>query len=93
MIWRIRFQVYGGAAPFPIDMLRYDGCYPATEADSAAITRSFFPIDMLGRDDQRGRHITLEKHSTRRRWEPTYGRWNSFLWHVDENDRTEDGSN
>lgn len=29
-----------GAGAFPVDMLRYDGCYPLTEDDAYAIQRS-----------------------------------------------------
>lgn len=33
-------EVYGGY-PFPLDMLRYDGCYPARQEDVSAIAGSF----------------------------------------------------
>ena len=61
-----------GPAPFPIDMLRYDECFPASETDSARIEQSFTdsqdrPLRVL----LRGGHPNAE-------------RWGSFLWRVVE---------
>ena len=60
-----------GAGSFPFDMLRYDGCYPRSERDSAAIKAD-------GR-----RTVTL---IARERFSPTTARWESFLWRVIETD-------
>jgi hypothetical protein len=60
-----------GVLPFPIDMLRYDACYPASEADSSIINRSLT-------HDTRGK-ITVE---VRTRSPLTVGRWKSFGWQV-----------
>ena len=66
-----------GQGEFPLDMLRYDGCYPQCESDSATMRK-----DGL-------REVTLQKtldrgHPNRshRIWSPTVGRWNSFGWAV-----------
>ena len=55
-----------GSSPFPIDMLRYDLCWPAKADDAAWIPRS-----------GSGRHINLKGLKT-----PTIGRWESFGWKV-----------
>ena len=56
-----------GSGHFPLDMLRYDKCYPASSADVARIM------------DDRQRTIRLMTHA---RHAPSHGRWNSFLWGV-----------
>ena len=64
-----------GVGRFPLDMLRYDGCYPETGADVSALDRSlsagFEPseVKLLHLDDNK-------------KWVPTEGRWQSFLWKV-----------
>ena len=60
-----------GIGRFPTDMLRYDGCHPYSELDSARI------------DDIRERRtIELTATSNRPDWEPTVARWSSFCWVV-----------
>ncbi len=56
-----------GFGEFPIDMLRYDKCWPKTEEDSAKIIN---PPD--GRYD-----VSLLGNST-----PNTGRWKSFCFSV-----------
>jgi hypothetical protein len=60
-----------GRFPFPIDMLRYDRCYPATEKDSSLMVGAL----------SGSREITL-RLVTDRPAGPTEARWNSFMWHV-----------
>ena len=61
-----------GMGEFPYDMLRYDGCYPRTEADSAE----------LSRHSTRRRIVQLI--AERQPGEPlaTPERWESFNWRV-----------
>ena len=63
---------------FPIDMLRYDGCFPHTEIDAGAISRNLTdqtrPITV-----QIGRYVT-----NKRMCEPTIERWASFGCKVSE---------
>lgn len=61
----ITFVVTGRSA-FPIDMFRYDRCWPATEADSVALVSSASI-----------RTITLKGLK-----EPSLARWASFGWKV-----------
>lgn len=62
-----------GRGSFPIDMLRYDSCWPAREgSDSFEIEASFRPRSGTGK-----RKVRLV--GTR---EPTIGRWESFGWKV-----------
>ena len=62
-----------GRGSFPIDMLRYDSCWPASESrDSFEITASTRP-----RSGRMKRRITLLGLR-----EPTVGRWESFGWNV-----------
>jgi len=66
-----------GRGVFPLDMLRYDGCYPKLETDTITI----------GKDGLR--EVELPKtlnwgtpHELLKVWVPTVGRWNSFGWAV-----------
>jgi hypothetical protein len=74
----VRFKVRG-QYPFPIDMLRYDGCIPDSERDSYLI---------IGVSDAIARtpgevEITLKSFYDLPRG-PTVARWRSFAWEVTE---------
>lgn len=62
---------------FPIDMLRYDGCFPHSEQDSGKIIRNLteheHPLEV-----KIGRYVDY-KHSI-----PCIGRWESFNCQIDE---------
>ena len=62
-----------GRGVFPLDMLRYDGCYPKLEADTAIMGEEGLREVML--------HKTLNWGHPKV-WVPTVGRWNSFGWAV-----------
>lgn len=85
-LYSIKFTVYPVHKlpnPFPIDMLRYDHCYPSTEGDANILQRT---IEHVGEgfscDDLRCR-VTLVHIDRYRTWEPTHKRWESFGWKVD----------
>ena len=62
----IRFKVEGSGV-FPLDMLRYDECWPLSGADSGIIHESGKRIvELRGLDPSGGR--------------PTRWRWLSFMW-------------
>ena len=67
----IEFDVQG-RGEFPVDMLRYDLCWPATETDSNLID----PPRVAGLAKQR--IITLRSL----KGTPTFARWRSFGWEV-----------
>ena len=60
-----------GRGPFPLDMLRYDCCWPRTGNDVSLVSNS---VIVRGIE---GRRIALV--STRK---PTLDRWTSFGWNV-----------
>lgn len=64
-------------ASFPVDMLRYDSCIPASEADAHEIEASISGARM-------GKPINLVRVS-RTDALPSEGRWASFGWKVSEN--------
>lgn len=76
---RCEFNVSGVVA-FPIDMLRYDSCYPATEHDSGVIEAAM-------RHDPGIKTVRLRMAINGSR--PTIERWLSFIWVVDVNSITE----
>lgn len=63
---------------FPIDMLRYDGCFPASEVDSGVISRSLTDFERPVKV-KIGRWVHGKGYS-----EPTIGRWESFGCKVSE---------
>jgi hypothetical protein len=68
-----KFTVEATHSQFPIDMLRYDSCYPAAEEMAARIEATF------RRGHYETTQVTLVKPNG---GEPTVGRWNSFGWTV-----------
>lgn len=74
------FTVEGSTA-FPIDMLRYDHCYPASESDSVQIASSLLPERMV---EPRSRRITLRQWRYERNRPPAVARWQSYRWRVVE---------
>lgn len=69
---RVKFTVVGGVS-FPVDMLRYDSCWPAYEQESRK-------IEAMIRHEHRGQQevTLLGLHN------PTIARWDSFVWRVKE---------
>lgn len=66
-----------GQGNFPLDMLRYDGCWPRSSSDSSEIIESMQEIAIRGTDV---REIRLESATGNL----TAGRWNSFGWTITE---------
>lgn len=63
---------------FPLDMLRYDGCYPARSDDVEKIMASLMDgLRDKKADYPRGFVITLVSSK-----KPTEGRWKSFGWNI-----------
>ena len=58
------YALFEGSGDFPIDMLRWDECYPAREADSYAIQSTG------------NRYVIVSK----RGGQFTLSRWRSFCW-------------
>lgn len=57
---------------FPLDMLRYDSCHPATELDSSLISRN---LDAHGVG---GVEVTVARWVYGKYDQPTVARWASF---------------
>lgn len=77
-IWVHTFKV-NGKGLFPMDMLRYDRCYPAGPESVAAIVQRT-SADGLSQPERRDAvlcHVTSDRH-----WKPEDGRWTSFGWEV-----------
>ena len=70
-----------GSGVFPIDMLRYDSCWPATEQDSSKIVENYYEGDKC---KLRSVDLLTDNH---RHWKPTDGRWQSFTWKVEKFER------
>jgi len=82
----IHEYVVEGKYNFPIDMLRYDGSYPADQESVSQIgLAGDFRYAKVYEEEHgaspvfkvRLKHITDSKQ-----WAPTEGRWNSFGWKI-----------
>lgn len=69
-MWVHHFTVKGNAR-FPVDMLRYDQCWPTSQDD---ILIAFGPLAT--------RIVRLTHWDKRKDWKPEEGRWESFQWPV-----------
>jgi hypothetical protein len=70
-----RFNV-AGKWPFPLDMLRYDGCWPAESEDVDKLDRLLNDTEIRV---TRRFYLTL---ATAKHGSPTVERWQSFGWDV-----------
>jgi hypothetical protein len=76
MKYRHQFEVNGPGA-FPLDMLRYDSCCPATTPDAAIIGESQRATILSGR-----RQVQLIQVNASKVPLITTARWRSFQWEV-----------
>ena len=65
---------FKGRGPFPLDMLRYDCCWPATGDDSAKMAECAY--------GQPPQEITVKCYAADRRRDFTPARWESFGWRL-----------
>ena len=72
-----RFAVKG-VGSFPVDMLRYDCCFPDDQDSAAKIMNSMSHSFSPKRD---GKIYLAAYHP--KGWQPTTARWSSFLWEVE----------
>ena len=66
-----------GIGSFPIDMLRYDECFPDDQESASKIANSISHSYSVPQD---GEIYLAAWHP--KGWEPTKKRWESFLWKV-----------
>jgi len=59
---------------FPLDMLRYDGCYPLTIEAAASVEYSV-DQELRSRVSRSGTFASVRDTAT---WTPTFDRWRSF---------------
>lgn len=71
----LKYSVSGDRS-FPIDMLRYDAAWPASEADSREIVSS---MDVGRTTDRR---VVLLHEDRDLKWQPSGARWQSFGWRL-----------
>lgn len=78
-MWVTEFEVEGTGA-FPIDMLRYDACFPATQESAVdmVLTRHEDPDQYRAKRRVRLRSYAVVKANAY----PTEDRWKSFGWVV-----------
>lgn len=78
------------SATFPLDMLRYDSCYPASETDAHKIENSF---SHSGEGKSaKDLAITIVRAVTEPKRPFTVPRWESFGWSIDWTEERREGS-
>ena len=81
-VYRQTFEVEG-KFHFPVDMLRYDSCFPASGEESGRLERAL----EVSKD---GWRVRLARYTFTKTSPPTFDRWASFLASVDRSSvRTE----
>lgn len=65
------------ATTFPIDMLRYDTCYPHSMEDVNRISSAMRRVPNIGEES-----VTLRRIVDTKTRKPTNDRWLSFGWEV-----------
>jgi hypothetical protein len=78
--WSQTFVVEGMSS-FPIDMLRYDHCWPSTSEDASTITE-LLAHKFVQKSDKGPQRVTLQRDSELKHTQPTEARWKSFGWTV-----------
>jgi hypothetical protein len=73
-LYRTTFYVHGNGI-FPLDMLRYDSCYPH---DSYSVHE----LEDTGWKATERREVSLIHTGNLKDWTPTIDRWASFGWIV-----------
>ena len=70
-----------GQSIFPLDMLRYDACYPVNGNAVGEIAASFITTERLAR-----RNAKKDFKVRLKTWiaPPTTDRWNSFHWSIED---------
>lgn len=77
MAKKIRFLIcVHGSSDFPIDMLRYDCCWPRNESDSYLIQGGAYS------EPKDARNVWLLHDADNKHWRPNVDRWKSFGWQV-----------
>lgn len=72
-----------GRVAFPVDMMRYDRCYPAGESESYKIAASVrHDGDAYHKEPDGTIKVVLVACSRNPIFNPTVGRWQSFGWQV-----------
>lgn len=78
-----RFTIKGVQTPFPVDMLRFDECWPETVQDSEKIKNSF--------GFRHGRRVRWEVNLVSKNNNvPTVDRWQSFACEVVQEKRVKE---
>ena len=75
----MKYAIIQGKGEFPMDMLRYDSCFPNSERDSMLIAGTFGRLrneTPWGREDFNGRWSICVRSASENKW--TVGRWESF---------------
>lgn len=77
-----RYTVEGRGA-FPLDMLRYDACWPERTEDAMSIAEPtyFATREKVIELNDKSRQVRLVSNTA-----PTDARWRSFMWKVVSND-------
>jgi len=77
----MKVRADGFVSSFPIDMLRYDSCYPDSQDD---VNRIVATLDYRRRTVKDEAHVISVIHVGDKGWTPTDERWKSFGWKVIE---------
>lgn len=83
MSMHIRYFTVRGRGEFPLDMLRYDHCWPRAFEDAEKMSPYYGPITPEAKADLSMRNVDLARHTPLKHGEvASAARWQSFGWIV-----------
>ncbi len=83
MALHLRHFTVRGRGEFPLDMLRYDCCWPRIGEDVMKIRPCYANVTAESKDNLTTREVTLSTYAQTKRGQlAEAGRWDSFNWQV-----------
>ncbi len=87
MALHIRYFTVRGRGEFPLDMLRYDKCWPSQSTDADKISPTYDTLKSESRSELGRRDVYLCKYTRLKTGSvSTAARWASFGWDVVKED-------
>jgi len=93
-LWKIEFTVQSKSKlvrAFPIDMLRYDSCYPARDQYSTARIIDSLDQNISAKEFDPQPIALIHNSHGNKQWQPTAPRWESFGYTVIEVKQAREG--
>lgn len=78
----LRYFTVEGKLDFPVDMLRYDACWPRSAEDATNIVATWIPRPAMPNGSRSPLLMRTVELATKSENGPTDGHWRSFMWRI-----------